>query len=155
MFTWVAFKKTSMLHEQKLQSLHCRDRRVQNTKLNWSTVIASVPLTEWLFKYSVSKPPKVLWIVSLLIWKHSVNLNLVSLLVISFHSFLTQTAAIFRLASVDAAYTTAQGGRWIATLNKNFWAPIFTKYATSSRDLLQSYLETGSRPTFLNHTYLI
>ena len=66
-FTRVAFKKTSMLLKQKLKSLHCRDRRVENTKLNWSIVIATVPQTEWLFKYSVSKLPLVVRIESLLI----------------------------------------------------------------------------------------
>ena len=76
-----------MLHEQKLQSLHCSDRRVENTKLMWSTVSVSASKTEGLFKYSVSKPPKVLCIVSLLVqfvstfWKHTVKVNLVLLFV--------------------------------------------------------------------------
>lgn len=42
----VAFKKTLMLHEQKLRFLHCKDRRVENTKLHRSKVIAGVPETK-------------------------------------------------------------------------------------------------------------
>ena len=40
-------------------------------------------------------------------------------------------------------------------VKKYFLAPIFTKYAARSRDLLQSYLETGSRPMFLNYTFIL
>ena len=46
-------------------------------------------------------------------------MNLVSLLGISFYSFLTQTAPIFRLASEGILYKTTQGGRWIA-ITKTF-----------------------------------
>ena len=94
-----------MLHEQKLQSLHCRDLRVDNTKFKWPTVLSTLPMTKWLFKYSVSKPPKVSSILSLLVpfvekfWNYSVKVNLVSLLDITFNLFLTQTAVIFRVAS--------------------------------------------------------
>ena len=42
----VAFKKTLMLHAQKLRFLHCKDRRVENTKLYCSKVIAGVPETK-------------------------------------------------------------------------------------------------------------
>ena len=101
---------------------------------------------------------KFVWIVSLLVlfvekfWKHSVKVNLVSLLDISFHSFLTQTAAIFWVASICWQSSV----RWsLNCYNKNSLAPIFSKYAARSRDLPQSYLETGSRPTFLNYAYLI
>ena len=127
-----------MLHEQKLQSLHCRDRRVESTKLNWSTVLVSAPVTEWLFKYSVSKPPKVSWILSLLVifvekfWNHSVNVNLVSLLEISFHSIWTQSVAIFRVASEDMLYKATQGGRWIA-ITKTFAAVL-------SRNRFETYV---------------
>ena len=37
--------------------------------------------------------------------------------------------------------------------NKNFLTPMFNKYAARSRDLLQSCLETSSKPTFLNYTF--
>ena len=52
----------------------------------------------------ISKPPKVIRIVSLLVlfvkffFNHSVKVNLVSLSNISFYSFLTQTATVFRVA---------------------------------------------------------
>ena len=51
---------------------------------------------------------------------HSVKVNLVSLH-ISFHLFLTQTAAIFRVALEDMLYKAAQGGRWI-TMTKTFFS---------------------------------
>ena len=52
-------------------------------------------------------------------------------------------------------YAVHNSARSLNCYNKNFLAPIFSKYAVGSRDLLQSYLETASRPTFLNYTYLI
>ena len=127
-----------MLYEQKLQSLHCTDLRVENTKLSRPTVISILPATAWLFKYSVSKPPKVSRILSLLVpfvkkfWNHTVKVNVVSLLDISFHLFLTQTAAILRVASEDMKYKTAQGGRWIAS-KITFSADIHQIYGKKSR----------------------
>ena len=145
-----------MLHEQKLQSLDCWDQRVENTKLNWPTVISCLLATEWLFKYSVSKPPNVLRKVSLLVlfvqnfWNDSVKVSIVSLI----SSILDANCCYFPCSF--GRYAVQSSARWsLNCYNKNFLAPIFTKYAARSRNLLQSYFETGSRPTFLNYTYLI
>ena len=76
-----------MPHDQTLQSLHCRDLRVENTKLKWPTVTSTLPVTKWMFKYSVSKPPKVVSLPVLFvekIWNHSGKVNLVSFWVFHF-----------------------------------------------------------------------
>ena len=65
-------------------------------------------------------------------WNHSVKVNLVSLLDISFHLFLTQTAAIFRVASEDILYKAAQDGRWIA-LTELFSTDIYQICGKKSR----------------------
>ena len=127
-----------MLHEQKLQSLHCRDLRVEDTKLKWSTKLSCLPLPVRLFKYSVSKPPKYSWILSLLVlfvekFLESFSKGESRFVVGYFISFiLDANCCYFWVASEDILYKAVQDGRWIA-LTELFSTDIYQVCGKKSR----------------------